>query len=117
MARFGFEQDDEDPRVDLSGLPPAKKKRPSSVSKEKVIKDSEKLGFEDRRPQSSLIGSAPEPFRRKPGRKPPSEPKKQVMISGPESVMVAFQKFCEDQGNLAYWEGLKQLMEKGTNDF
>lgn len=110
MAGFGFDDDaTNSPKVDLAGLKPGKSTRPASASKAKVAEDSTRLGFPDRRAVKPEASSS---FKRKPGRKPPSEPKMPVMISGPESVMLAFKRYCEENGNLAYWEGLKLLMSK-----
>ena len=109
MGKFGFGSDDE-PTVDVSGLGKGTKERSHGPKITKQItEESVKLGYEDRRPRTPQEKGL---SKRKPGRKPPGEPKVQLMISGPESVIVAFRNYCDANGNVPYWEGLKQLLTK-----
>lgn len=105
MGKFGFKNDDE-PSVDISGLRKTKTERQRKKISEDVKSDLNRLGYVDRSPKASVKIS-----KRKPGRKPPTEPKRQLMISGPESVIEAFKEYCENNGNIPYWEGLKELMK------
>ena len=107
MAKFGFEDEDEVvPKVDLSGLRPAKRPKAEKPTMAAVSAGSEKLGFSDRTPQKQQSQ-----LKRRPGRKPPKEPKIPVLISGPESVINAFKQYCIENGELPYWEGLKRLLD------
>jgi hypothetical protein len=105
MSKFGFE----DP-LDFSDLPKNPSKSKLKADDSLFQQEATSLGYTDRTPEKSSITK--KPLKRKPGRKPPVEPKKNVLISGPESIISEFQNFCEANGNLPYWEGLKLLMNQ-----
>lgn len=105
MGKFGFDNNDE-PSVDISGLRKKNTDRPRKKVMEDVKSDLNALGYVDRSPKASVKKT-----KRKPGRKPPSEPKRQIMISGPEGVIEGFKEYCEQNGNIPYWRGIQILME------
>ncbi len=108
-GKFGFEDQDVS-LVDVSGLEKSVSRDTQSSGISADIKeDSENLGFTDRSPKKASGTNSI--TKRKPGRKPPSEPRIPVMVSGPESVIQRFKQYCEQNGNLPYWEGLKRLMD------
>ena len=109
MSKFGFKSaGQETQKLDFEG--PEKKKKASSRSEvdSLLISESAELGYHDRTPKSGNKDMLTK--KRKPGRKPPAEPKQQLLISGPVSLINRFKIFCDDNGNLPYWEGLEKLM-------
>jgi hypothetical protein len=76
-----------------------------AVSKSALFEETEKLGFEDR-------SGVKEIRKRKPGRKPSSIPRSQILINGPENVIDAFKSYCIKNGDISYWEGIESLLKK-----
>ena len=108
MSKFGFDAPLN--LEDFSGLPEKKTTvKPKNIPSGTFAEEAEKLGFSDRSPATK---KSPQPKNRKPGRKPPPEPKAKVLISGPESIMNEFKQYCENNGNIPYWEGLERLMKR-----
>ena len=106
MNKFGFNQPLTS--ADFTDLP---KKKPAVISEE-FADEAEKLGFSDR---TTSKKQRVEKKNRTPGRKPPEEPKMRILISGPETTMLNFKRYCERNGNLPYWKALADLLE-GVNN-
>lgn len=105
MGKFGF--DDEPLKFDKLPAPRDRKQTPAPDSPFET--EALSLGFTDRTAPKlkklETIGN------RKPGRKPPTEPKSKILISGPESIIHGFKQYCEKNGNIPYWEALKIFLD------
>jgi len=101
MAKFGFE--DSEHSVDLGDLPISSRREHKSKLDKDIIESSEKLGFKDR-------SGLKVPTKRKPGRKKQPIERSQVLITGPADVIEEFKKFCISDGDIPYWEGLRNLL-------
>lgn len=106
-GKFGFDEP-----LNFEGLPVAAEKKGSIEPDDSFQKDARSLGFTDR---SVVKKSKPKPLQnRKPGRKPPVEPKSSILISGPISVISSFKDYCDANGNVPYWEAIKILLENDS---
>jgi hypothetical protein len=109
MSTFGFDNintvaTEPKKNIDLSGLP----KGVPAVSAEKdqrIIKQSEKLGFPSREP---VRKASEERILRH--NKKPRPPKLSLYITGPASVINRFIAFADKIGADSYWQAIEKLL-------
>ena len=104
--KFGFSANK--PTLNVGEFPESKVRENatgSSKSKSALFAETEKLGFEDRSGVKAIS-------KRKPGRKPSSIPRSQILINGPENIIDAFKSYCIKNGDISYWEGIETLLKK-----
>ncbi len=102
-GKYGFE----DNELNIDGLiAPTDRRVPDGIKK-KFIKSAENLGYKDRNPKENPNKKT---THRKAGRKPPKEPKIQILISGPESIINSFKEYCENNDNLPYWKAIERFL-------
>ena len=111
MGKFGFGNDDEEIHnsrsgLVIEGLDKKKKARLKTSDKEAILSEGEALGFKRREPKDQR-----KKLKRKPGRKAPTEPRGQILIGGPQTTIEEFKQWCEDNGDIPYWEGLRDLID------
>lgn len=102
MSKFGFDAGDD--KFDLGELPKSRRVSPTKVDSS-IVRESEELGFSDR---SGLKQAS----KRRPGRKKRDIERGQVLITGPANIIEEFKRYCIENGDIAYWEGIQQLLRK-----
>lgn len=103
MSKFGFGEADQ--LVNLGDLPQSTVRERRTGLDKSIIDGAEKLGFKDRSGVKATQN-------RKPGRKKATVERSQVLITGPADIIEEFKRFCIENGDVPYWEGLRDLLLK-----